>query len=1179
MSGEGPAMRCGECGHANANGQGFCAGCGTRLREATASSDDPAVAAYTPEYVSAEMLATRSAVEGERKPVTVLFCDICDSTGLAERIGAEHMHAVLSAFFETALAEVHRYGGTINQFLGDGFMALFGAPVSYEDHSRRAVLAALAIRRALLAEISAAGDIRLHVRMGMNSGAVVVGRIGDRLREDYTAIGDTTNVAARVLGEAEPDDILVTEAVWQATREHAQFDALGFRVLKGKTAAVPIYRLVAADLSPHRPEAPDSPNALVGRAREVPALEAALERLQTRHQGGVVGLIGDAGIGKSRLMEAARGVARARGLQWLQGNCLSFGQTLSYWSFREVIRAAFAIDERDDESTSWHKVDAGMRALFGEQADELLPYLGTLLALTLPAPLRRRVAALDGAAIGHQIFRAALLLFERSARERPLVVALEDWHWADASSAALLEHLLPLSDSAPILFVVASRLEPQGTSQRFRRAVSPDADPPLLRAVVLELEPLSKADSMRLAEQLLDGGTLPDVARDMLLKRAAGNPFYLGELLRAMIATRAIERGDGGNWRTTSEFLVARLPQTIEGLILARIDRLEDEVKQVLKAAAVVGRTFLYCVLKEVVAVGARLDEDVATLHAAELIDERQLIPELEYAFRHPLIQQATYDSLLEDRRRQMHQRVGETIEQLFAGRLEPFYSMLAYHFAKAHDSEKARNYVFKAAEQADRLAADEEALELYNAVIADADRSQLHGIGSTKRAELDMRVADAHFRAGRHSLALDALVSALQRLGHRLPPNRFALTLAVVRGVLGQWIRPLLSRGNAAVVTPISERDAMACQVWETMAWIHFFTDQLHQLYDCLRLVQITKRDPTVRGHTIGLGVMGLVFSSIGAYRTSRWFHDRASETALAHCNAPTRAHALFFEGFYCQAAGEWQRAIDVEAQAAEICWAAGEIRLWASVMTNLFLCLHRAGQPSMFEIADRLEQVANEAADRHAKTWALTVRAMVNAARGSYREALDAVDRAIPLCREIPEHRALAHALGLRTSFLTRLGQLEGAQSCGVESLRLLRTHRLTGLFSTLPLMSYAEVTVAMLERSRQPDRFLVRAASRAVQQALTQGRRVHDEGAVESLRIAGEFKFVRGDIRGAREAWDRGLRRSEAVGTLPARARVLEVRGRRCNDPNDLNEARRLFEQCHIVQTPTSIGLAAA
>ena len=1165
-------MQCSGCGHSNPTGQKFCGECGARLDADTATTDRSAPRVYTPPHLAEKILKTRSAIEGERKPVTVLFCDIADSTVLAERLGPERIHAVLNAFFKVALAEVHSYEGTVNQFLGDGFMALFGAPISHEDHARRAVHAALAIREALAAEHFAAREAGLRLRIGLNSGAVVVGSIGDSLRMDYTAVGDTTNVAARIQALAEPGSILVSGSVWQATQAYAQFRALGPRALKGKAAEVPIYELLAARVvqaAQRRDAINEDRQALVGRETEVGVIDAALESLHVRGQGGVIGLVGDAGIGKSRLLETARELALRRGLWWLQGDSLSFGRTLSYWSFREVIRRNFAIDECDDEAASWRKVEAGMRSLFPEQADELLPYIGTLLALALPEPLAQRINVLDSHAIGLQIFRASLLMFERSARQRPMVIAFEDWHWADASSASLLEHLLPLSERVPILFVIACRSEPQGPSEAFRLATSARAERPLLNARVLKLMPLPVADSVQLAEQLLHGGALSTHLRDMLVKRADGNPFYLVELVRALQATKGIERDETDGWRTTQQFAAVPLPDTIEGLILARVDRLDGESKQVLKAAAVVGRTFFYRVLKAVTEAGSHLDEDIRKLRGAELIDEKQLAPELEYVFKHPLIQQATYNSLLEDRRRQMHRQVGRCIEQLFEGRLEPFHAMLAYHYARAEDAEKTREYLFKAADQADRLAADEEALELYNAVIADAERSPLRGLSDIKRAELDIKIGDAHFRAGRHRLALEALGTAARRLGHAPPGSRISLTVAAARGMLVQWARPLVSRLPRGEDRPITEIEAMACRVWESMAWIHFFTDQLHQLYDCLRIVQITKRDPTVRSHTIGLGAMGVVFSSLGAYSTARWFHARAHATAQRYCEPATQAHALFFEGMHCHAVGQWQRAIELEERAAELSWAAGDVRLWASTMTNLFLSLHKVGRPRMFEVGERLERVVEEAADRHAQAWSLTVRAIVEEQRGRHMDAAEVLERAVAVCREIPEHRALAHALGLQCANLRRRDRLEEAERCAAEAVQLLKTHQLTGIFSTVPLMEYADVALAMLQRSGQRKGAIMDRAANAVRRAVKQGRRVHDEGTVDSQRILGEFRFLCGDIKGAHQAWAYGLCRAEEFGTLPARARILETRGRMCMQAADVDEARRLLEGCGFVQ----------
>jgi tetratricopeptide (TPR) repeat protein len=380
------------------------------------------------------------------------------------------------------------------------------------------------------------------------------------------------------------------------------------------------------------------------------------------------------------------------------------------------------------------------------------------------------------------------------------------------------------------------------------------------------------------------------------------------------------------------------------------------------------------------------------------------------------------------------------------------------------------------------------------------------------------------------------------------------------------------LSRWTTVRNRPLGDIDAMVCKVWESMAWIHFFIDPVHQLYDTLRIVQVTRRDPTMRAHTIGLGTMGVVFSSIGAYPTASWFHARAQETARRYCDPATQAHAHFFEAMHCMAVGQFQRAADLGDSAAELSWAAGDIRVWSSAMTNLFLSLHRMGQPRMFVVAERLEQVVNEAADRHAQAWSLTVRAMVEAQCARYGAALEVLDRTVAVCREIPEHRALAHALGLRCANLRRQERLDEAERSGAEALQLLKTHRLTGIFSTVPVIEYADVALALLRRSGQRRGAAMDRAVTAVRRALKQGRRVHDEGAIDSRRIAGELYFLRGDVERARTAWAHGLRRAEELGASPARARILETRGRMCMQPGDIDEARRLLEQCTLVQRET-------
>ena len=374
------------------------------------------------------------------------------------------------AFFDLALENVHRLEGTVNQFLGDGFMALFGAPITHEDHARRAVLTALAIRDQINLRSSELGLPKgFQIRMGLNTGLVVVGKIGDNLRMDYTAIGDTTNTAARLQGAAEPGTIVIGEEVRRHVRNFVDLKTLKPRLLKGKAEPVPLYEVLKAHPTHQASNSQDS--KLIGREAELAAIGERIDQL-CKGQGGILTITGEAGLGKSSLLAAARNLAGAKPLVWVEGGCVSFGKTLSYWPFRDVLRSCFEIAEDDVESQSLAKLRAGLQPLFGLESDQMLPYLASVLGLPLPEQLAQQVNALDRLAVGDQVFRTSLRLFERLAASKPLVVALEDWHWADSSSAELLEHLLALAGKVPILFVVASRPDEQGAAASLMHALS-----------------------------------------------------------------------------------------------------------------------------------------------------------------------------------------------------------------------------------------------------------------------------------------------------------------------------------------------------------------------------------------------------------------------------------------------------------------------------------------------------------------------------------------------------------------------------------------------------------------------------------------------------------------------------------------------------------------------------------
>jgi predicted ATPase len=423
-------------------------------------------------------------------------------------------------------------------------------------------------------------------------------------------------------------------------------------------------------------------SALVGRDAEVATLEERIDLLRERKEGGVVLIFGEAGLGKTTLVGEVRRRAGGNGLNWLEGHTLSFGESLSYWPFREILWGFAGITEEDEEETAWDKLEENVSALFPEQAADYVPYLASMLALEVREPYREKVAYLDAEALGRQAYLTSRRFFERLALTSPLVLLFEDLHWMDDASARLLEHLLPLVERVPLMIVGLSRPESGTAGDQIARLVSGEYAE---RYTELQLSRLPPEESRTLVENLLSIDDLPAHVRQRIVDRAGGNPFFLEEIIRTLIDSGAVEQDSrSGRWRATKSVETLQLPDTVQGVVIARVDRLAEEVKQVLRTASVVGRSFLYRLLREVTKLDRELDKELSTLQEIDLIREKQGQPELEYIFKHALAQEAVYESILLETRHHLHRSVAETIEALFGERLEEFYGLLAYHYARA---------------------------------------------------------------------------------------------------------------------------------------------------------------------------------------------------------------------------------------------------------------------------------------------------------------------------------------------------------------------------------------------------------------------------------------------------------------------------------------------------------------
>jgi class 3 adenylate cyclase/tetratricopeptide (TPR) repeat protein len=719
---------CPSCGAANPPGHKFCGQCGTTLDPQGFQES----AAPTPYVPDSQPPGTVSTLPGEIKQVTVLFCDIVNSTPLTERLGAEGMRDLVHAFLEASLAEVHRYGGTAPQFTGDGFMALFGAPLTQEDHVRRALLAAVAIERALH-DGGAAADSELFtltVRIGIHTGPVVFGPVADNLAMDYTVIGDTANVAARLQQVAEPGTILVSEATYLLAQDYARVEPVGPLILKGKAEPIPAHRLLG--VSHRRSGLRESPSpgtaVFVDRESELAILNNFLRQVENGH-GQAVGLVGEPGIGKSRLLaEFRRQVADGR-VSWVEGRCLSYGTAIPYLLALDLLRSNCGILEADTPDVVAEKLRAGLREVGMDPDEDSL----VLLHLLDIKGVAGSPALSNPEAVKSKAFETLRQLAVNGSHRRPLILVLEDLHWVDKISEEFLGFLAENVRDVRVLLLATYR--PGYRSPWIDKSYAGQTP----------LQPLSRDDSILMVQSVLRAEQLIDLLTQEIVSKGDGNPFFLEQL--------ALHAGEARDLR--SDLMV---PNTIHDVVMARIDRLPDETKRLLQTAAVIGREFPLRLLNAVWKGRGSVEDQLRELIRLEFVYERAETEGTVYVFRHALTQETAYGSLLGRHRRVYHGAIGHALEELYAGRGDEVAELLALHFARSNEAEKSVDYAILAGEKSQRRWANSEALTYFSDALHRLDLLPDTEANRLRRIDAVIKQGDGKFALGQHAEHIQAL-------------------------------------------------------------------------------------------------------------------------------------------------------------------------------------------------------------------------------------------------------------------------------------------------------------------------------------------------------------------------------------------------------------------------------------
>ncbi len=683
------ARVCSVCGVDLKPASKFCPECGASSVVVAAATTSPVrnMADYTPKHLVEKILHSKSALEGERKQVTILFADVKGSMELAEQLDPEQWHQILDSFFQILSDGVHRFEGTINQYTGDGIMALFGAPIAHEDHAQRACYAALYLRAEIAryaTEVKRQYGLGFSTRMGINSGEVVVGSIGDDLRMDYTAQGHTVGLAQRMESLAEPNTCFLSAATAGLVSGYFAMDDLGQFRVKGTSAPLHVYRLAGIGDSRNRFDISRSHglSRFVGRASDLRTLEDALAQTLLGH-GQVVGVVAEAGTGKSRLRFEFLEECRARGLQVYEGRAVAHGRNISLLPILEVLRAYFGITVQDNPRGAREKI-AGRLVVLDQRYADALPLLFDFLGVPdveHPAP------PLDPEVRQRQLIDLMREVTQRSATSQPMVTMIEDLHWLDDSSAEFLEHMVDVCASTRCLLLLNFRPEYRADWMQkswYRQ---------------IPLTPLGRESVTELLADLLGNDPSLDALVNPILARTGGNPFFIEEIAQSLIEAGQVI-GAPGAYRLVTSVEHLTVPATVQAVLAARIDRLTEHEKRVLQVAAVIGRNFSEPLLAEMVELSTQeLKTALTALRRAEFIHEQAVYPDAEYIFRHPLTQEVALGSQLKERRRQRHSQVAKAIEQRNLDSLDESAALLAHHWQEAGEALNAARWHRRAAE------------------------------------------------------------------------------------------------------------------------------------------------------------------------------------------------------------------------------------------------------------------------------------------------------------------------------------------------------------------------------------------------------------------------------------------------------------------------------------------------
>jgi class 3 adenylate cyclase/tetratricopeptide (TPR) repeat protein len=969
----------------------------------------PAPETYTPKHLAEKILTSKAALEGERKQVTVLFADLKGSMELLADRDPEEARKLLDPVLEHMMEAVHRYEGTVNQVMGDGIMALFGAPLAHEDHAVRACYSALRMQENVkrYAEgIFRTYGVPVRIRVGLNSGEVVVRSIGSDLHMDYTAVGQTTHLAARMEQMADPGAILLTSDTLHLAEGFVQVRSLGAVAVKGLVTPAEIFELTGASAVRSRLQAAAARGltTFVGRDTEMDTLFTALEQAKAG-KGQVVAVVGEPGVGKSRLFWEFTHSHRTQGCLVLEAASVSYGKATTFLPVIDLLKDYFQIEPRDDTRKIDEKVTGKLFSLDRALESCLTPLLSVLDAPVEDAEWKR----LDSALRRRRLLDGLCRLVLRESQVQPLVLVFEDLHWIDGETQAFLDQLMESLPTARLLLLVNYRPEYRhdwGSKTYYRQ---------------LRIDPLSPASADQLLGAPLGNDPSVIVLRPVLIARTEGNPFFLEESVQSLVETGALA-GERGTYRLTRSPETLNIPATVQNILAARIDRLVPEDKRLLQAGSVVGKDVPYSLLQAIAeADETALRAGLARLQAAEFLYEVQLFPEAEYTFKHALTHEVAYGGLLQERRRALHARVMEAIEARYPDRLAEQTSGLAVHAMRGEVWEKALHYCREVGNKGfDRRAYSESATGYEQAL--EALRHLPEGVGAALLAvELRQRLARTLINQGqfqRSVVLLDEAETLARQLDDQAPMRDVLAVLSWARREMGDLDGAMAAASRALeIAVTIGDPVGQASASYR-LGQVFFSLGDFGRAAELMRSnveAALDASDPAHLAIAINSRAwLARLLALLGEFAEGRSHGEEALRLAMVR-QGPSLIIAHGCLGILYLAKGDLEAAIRVLEPGLVLCRAADERSSWSRSIAGM-LGQTYAGVGRLAEGLALLEEAFRDTLQRSAPDSQLGLAGRLSAVcllAGRLGEAQQHALQALALARQEKARGAEASAL----------------------------------------------------------------------------------------------------------------------------------------------------------------------